>query len=192
MALFREHSDVSVRPATPQDEGPIAQVQLRAWRLSHGALLGEDVLAQLDEDAVRRQWAQAITAPPSPQHRVLVACAGAEVVGLAAFAPAPGGVEVLALEVDPDHQRGGHGSRLLTACVDLAREAGADHLETWVLDGDGAREQFLAGAGLGPDGTRRQLAVRPDHARSDDGVDGPEDATGTGRSVAEHRWVADI
>ena len=35
----------------------------------------------------------------------------------------PPAAEVFALEVDPRHTRGGHGSRLLAACVDLSRDA---------------------------------------------------------------------
>ncbi|WP_225754107.1 GNAT family N-acetyltransferase [Actinotalea sp. Marseille-Q4924] len=181
MALFRETADVSVRPATPGDEAAIARTQLRAWRSHHADVLGEAVLEQLDADAVQEQWAQAISAPPTREHRVLVACDGPHVVGFAASAPAEDGVEVVALEVDPDHQRGGHGSRLLAACVDLARETGADHVRTWVLDGDTAREEFLGAAGLGPDGSRRDLASA-----------GPEE-DGTGpRSVGERRWAAEI
>src|SRR5665647_3574819 len=84
------------------------------------------------------------------------------------------GVEVLALEVDPDHQRGGHGSRLLTACVDLARQEGARYLATGVLEGDEVRERFLAASGLGPDGGRRQLAIG---------------TAGDDRSVVENRWT---
>nr|WP_297429275.1 GNAT family N-acetyltransferase [uncultured Actinotalea sp.] len=181
MALFRETADVSVRPATPGDEAAITRTQLRAWRSSHGEVLGAEVLEQLDARAVQEQWAQAITAPPTGGHRVLVACDGPRVVGFAASAPVADGIEVVALEVDPEHQRGGHGSRLLAACVDLGRETGAGHVRTWVLDGDAAREQFLGAAGLGPDGSRRELAS-----------DGPdEDGTGP-RSVAEHRWSAEI
>ena len=184
MGLFTEAADVSVRPAVPLDEAPIARVQLRAWRKAHEDLLGPDVLEHLDVTAVRAQWSQAITAPPSPAHHVLVACDGPRVIGFAASAPTQGdapapGVEVLALEVDPEHQRGGHGSRLLTACVDLARETGATHLQTWVLDGDEAREQFLSSAGLGPDGATRDLGVGS----------GPDGLT---RTVTEHRWVAEL
>ncbi|EYR62560.1 GNAT family acetyltransferase [Actinotalea ferrariae CF5-4] len=181
MALFRETADVSVRPATPGDEAAIARTQLRAWRSSHAEVLGADVLDRLDAVAVQEQWAQAVSAPPSSAHRVLVACDGPRVVGFVASAPVEDGVELVALEVDPDHQRGGHGSRLLAACVDLARETGAGHVRTWVLEGDVAREQFLGAAGLGPDGSRRELAS-----------DGP-DVDGAGpRSVAEHRWSAEI
>lgn len=177
MALFREPADVSVRPATPEDEPALVRVQLRAWRHSHGEVLGADWLDAVDVAAMREQWAAAITAPPSPAHRVLVACDGPRVVGFAATAPAEpadDGVEVLSLEVDPDHQRGGHGSRLLAACVDLARADGAAHVLTWVLDGDPARERFLAGSGLGPDGAERTLATGPDGA------------------VHERRWAAEI
>jgi len=178
MGLFREHADVSVRPATVDDEAAITRVQLRAWRASHTGVLGAETLENLDVTAVRDQWAAAISAPPSPAHRVLVACDGPRVVGFAASAPVDSeGVEVLALEVDPEHQRGGHGSRLLTACVDLARQEGARSLATWVLEGDEVRERFLAASGLGPDGGRRQLAI------------GPADED---RSVVENRWTAQI
>jgi GNAT superfamily N-acetyltransferase len=184
MPLFTDHADVSVRPAVPGDETPIARVQLAAWRDEHADVLGTDVLDLLDEQAVVDQWASAINAAPA-DHRVLVACDGATVVGFTAIAPvpspddaAPGGV-ILALEVLPQAQRGGHGSRLLAAAVDLLREQGADQVHTWVLDGDDARAQFLRGAGLGPDETTRELAsgAQPD---------------GSHRVVTEHRWWAAI
>ncbi len=184
MSLFRETSDVSVRPAVPGDEDAIARIQVAAWRESHAEVLG-DALALLDGAAVRGQWAAAITAPP-PGHRVLVACAGATVVGFTSVAPvpapssdeAPGGA-ILALEVEPLAQRGGHGSRLLAAAVDTLRQDGADQVTTWVLDGDAARVQFLEGAGLGPDGTARTLAAG-------------EYPDGTPHTVTERRWWATI
>jgi len=173
VGLFRDTADVSVRPAVPGDDAAITRVQLRAWRLSHARSLGAEVLDNLDVAAVREQWTHAVQAPPSPAHRVLVACDGPQVVGFAATAPAgEDTVEVLALEVDPDHQKGGHGSRLLAACVDLARQDGARSVRTWVLDDDPAREQFLAGSGLGPDGVER--ALTPDGA------------------PVERSWVAEI
>lgn len=196
MALFRETADVSVRPAVRGDEDAIADVQLDAWRATHAEVVGVDALSALDRDAVRAQWAAAITRPPGPGYRVLVACEGATVVGLAAVAPlpapedsplaAPGG-ELLALEVAPRARRSGHGSRLLTAVVDGLRQDGADHLLAWVLDGDAARGQFLRSAGLGPDGTVRELATGPVAADQ-----GPDGSPAVVRTVAEHRWTAAI
>lgn len=188
MALFSEQADVSVRPAVPGDELAIAAAQLAAWRDAHRDTLGEQVLASLDGAMFAERWAVAITSPPSRGHRVLVACEGADVVGFVAVGPiaspddsplkAPGG-ELFALEVAPRSQRAGHGSRLLAAAVDLLRADGADHLQTWVLDGDSARAQFLASAGLGADDAIRTLASSTM----------PQ---GTERQVTEHRWSAAI
>lgn len=174
MSLFRETADVSVRPAVAEDAVAIAATQVRSWRAGHADVLGPDVLDRIDATAVRERWSAAIEHAPTRDHRVLVACAGARVVGVAASVPSDAGLEITALEVDPEHQRAGHGSRLLTACVDLGRETGAREVTTWVLDGDGAREQFLASAGLGPDGAARTLAASAD------------------REVTERRWVAEL
>ncbi|MBO0900686.1 GNAT family N-acetyltransferase [Cellulomonas sp. zg-ZUI222] len=179
-------ADVSVRPAVPGDEERIARIQLAAWRASHVDVLGEVVLDSLDEQAFVERWRQAVTAPPGPGYHVLVACDGPRVVGVASVAPvappdpmqAPGGV-VLALEVDPPDQRAGHGSRLLAAAVDLLRADGADQVQTWVVEGDAARERFLSGAGLGPDGRSRRLATGP----------GPDEEA---HVVTERRWYAGI
>lgn len=169
MALFRESADVSVRPAVAGDETPMTAVQVAAWRATHETALGDGVVDALDIGAMRERWAQAITAPPAPGFAVLVALTGPTVVGFAAVGPG----QLLALEVDPDHQRGGHGSRLLAAAVDRLRTDGAERVVTWVLDDDSARERFLDAAGLGPDGTERVLAT---------GV----------REVVERRWSAEI
>lgn len=169
MALFRETADVSVRPAVPGDDIAVTAIQVGAWRTTHTQVLGDDVIDALDTLRMREQWAAAISAPPGPGFAVLVACAGPDVVGFVALAPG----QVLALEVGPAHRRSGHGSRLLAAAVDRLRTDGAQELVTWVLDGDEAREVFLAGAGLGADGRRRTLAT---------GV----------RDVVEHRWSAEI
>ncbi len=196
MALFRETADVSVRPAVPGDEVAIAAVQLAAWRATHADVVGADVLGGLRPADLEGRWAAAVTAPPGPGYRVLVACEGATVVGFAAVAPlpapehsplaAPGG-ELLALEVAPTSQRTGHGSRLLAAVVDGLRQDGADHVVAWVLDGDTARGQFLRSAGLGPDGTVRELATGP---TAD--PDAPDGSPAVVRTVAEHRWSAAI
>lgn len=196
MALFRETADVSVRPAVPGDEATVAAVQLAAWRATHSEVVGARVLDGLEPRAFEDRWAAAITRPPGPGYRVLVACEGATVVGFAAVAPvpapeaspldAPGG-ELLALEVGPGSRRTGHGSRLLSAVVDGLRQDGADHLVAWVLDGDTARGQFLRSAGLGPDGTVRELATGP---TADPAA--PDGSPAVLRTVTEHRWSASL
>lgn len=175
MALFHDRADVSVRPAIPGDEVAMVAVQLRAWRSGLGELV-PDLFDRLDVPTMTARWAAAIATPPTPGHRVLVALDGARVVGLAAILPVDGGVEIMALEVEPDHRRGGHGSRLLAACVDLGRQDDAAHVFTWALEGDDARAQFFGSAGLGRDGTARVL------------VDGGDER----ESLVEQRWFAEI
>ncbi|BDZ43901.1 hypothetical protein GCM10025865_32000 [Paraoerskovia sediminicola] len=167
MALFSETADVSVRPAIATDAAPVTDIQVAAWRDTHGDTLGDDVIGMLDVDRMRESWQGAITSPPGPGFAVLVALDAARIVGFAAVTPG----QLMSLEVHPDARRGGHGSRLLSAAVDRLRQDGAQEVTTWVLDGDAAREQFLGGAGLGPDGTQRTLAAGP-------------------REVVEHRWSA--
>lgn len=178
-------ADVSVRPAVAGDEQEIARVQLAAWRDSLAETLGTEVLDQLDPAQLTAQWAQAITAPPGPGFRVLVAMHGPRLVGFASVAPvtaseqdestAPGG-EILALEVLPEARRVGHGSRLLAAVVDLIRdEDGADSVQIWVLSADAVRQQFLGSAGLDDMGVERHLGSENDP-----------------REVTERLWAASV
>jgi ribosomal protein S18 acetylase RimI-like enzyme len=168
MALFRESADVSVRPAVSGDESAVTRVQVAAWRTTHAETLGGAVDA-LDTDVMLQRWADAIVSPPGPGFAVLVALDGPRIVGFTAVGPG----QLLALEVDPDARRGGHGSRLLSAAVDRLRTDGSPDVVTWVLEGDTARERFLSQSGLGPDGAERALAT---------GV----------RDVVERRWSATI
>ncbi|MBL0886509.1 GNAT family N-acetyltransferase [Myceligenerans indicum] len=169
MTLFRDLADVSVRPAVPGDEAAVTAIQLGAWRATHDTALGEDVMERLDAELMRERWKAAIETAPGPGFAVLVALDGPDLVGFAAVAPG----QVMSLEVAPAHRRAGHGSRLLAAAVDRLRADGAREVTTWVLDGDTARERFLADCGLGADGTERTLATGP-------------------RNVVERRWSASI
>jgi len=167
VALFRETADVSVRPAVAGDESAVTKVQVASWRAT--GVLGEGVVDALDVPAMRGRWSSAITSPPGPGFAVLVALDGPDVVGFAAVSPG----QVLSLEVLPEAQRAGHGSRLLAAAVDRLRADGAETVTTWALVDDKARAAFLEASGLGEDGRSRTLAT---------GV----------REVVEHRWSAEI
>lgn len=156
-------ADVSVRPSLAEDAPEIARIQVATWRRVHRGTVPDEVLDALSADAFVPAWRSAVSSPPSAKHRMLTACAGPLVVGFAALAPAPDAedttAEIVELDVDPDHLRDGHASRLLAACADILRQTGASHVRTWVLAGDGAREAFLSSAGFGPAGLRRVLDV---------------------------------
>lgn len=149
-------ADFSVRTAGPADLGAIGAVHARAWRSSYADLLPAAVLTALDPGALAAAWAPAVTEPPTPAHRVVVACSGPTVVG---FAAVDGDGELVALLVDPTHQRRGHGSRLLSAMVDHLRGLDVPDLVAWCPAQDVARRAFLSSAGLAPDGAWRELDV---------------------------------
>jgi GNAT superfamily N-acetyltransferase len=153
-------ADASVRPATPADAGALAGVQLGSWRAG-GA---PPEVAALPEAEVAAAWEQAIRLAPTPRHRVLAACAGAEVVGFAALGPGEDerNAELLELHVRPDRRREGHGSRLLAASVDHVRAQGAETATAWVGATEDAARAFLSAAGWGPDGAHRTLDLRGD------------------------------
>lgn len=67
--------------------------------------------------------------------------------------------EITALGVAPDRQRRGHGSRLLAAAVDIARQDGATMLAAWTVRGDESLARLLTQAGLKPTGSHRTLPV---------------------------------
>jgi GNAT superfamily N-acetyltransferase len=154
----------SVREARAGDVPAVAAVHARAWRAAYADLLDAATLAALTPEALEAGWRAAITAPPSPRHAVLVALSDDLVIGFAAVAPSEdadagaGDGELVALAVDPAHQRAGHGSRLLSAATDRLRDDGFTAVATWTPDADAPRRAFLASAGLAEDGATRAYA----------------------------------
>jgi GNAT superfamily N-acetyltransferase len=164
-------ADASVRPATPGDADELARIQAAVWAVVHGGALPEDLLEAVGSTEATERWRTAIAEPPSPRHRVLTALAGEQVVGFAALAPAadPDTIasldgELLALCVDPASAGGGHGSRLVNAVADVARDDGVHHLHAWLATAETELRAFLAGAGWADDGATRSLDLRGDGA----------------------------
>ncbi|GGM29889.1 GNAT family N-acetyltransferase [Micromonospora yangpuensis] len=166
-----------VRPARGDDAGEIARIQLATWRVAYRRILPRHVLENLDEGYLARRWSAAVLQPPSDAHRVLVAVEQAEqsyLVGFAASGPADsealapgepaealgsGVVAVTDLLVEPRWGRRGHGSRLLSALVDLWRADGFERAVAWSFEADEASAKFLTSTGWEPDGAARALDV---------------------------------
>src|SRR5689334_20335244 len=81
-----------VRPARPDDADEITRIQVDTWRTAYRRLLPRHVLDGLDAPAMATIWRDAIEAPPSPRHRVLIAVEQAaedtHMVGFVATGPA--------------------------------------------------------------------------------------------------------
>jgi GNAT superfamily N-acetyltransferase len=164
-----------VRPARSGDAEGIAGIQLGTWRTAYRRMLPARVLDGIEEAYLARGWRDAIDAPPSPRHRVLVAVEQTDqehLVGFVGSGPAdeqalapeekPLGDDVAAITdllVEPRWGRRGHGSRLLAASVDLWRADGFRTAVAWAYDRDAATRKFLTSAGWQPDGATRALDV---------------------------------
>lgn len=160
-------ADVSVRPASASDVAEIARIQVETWQLGYAAILPAPVLAAVTVEAATQAWTQAVPAPPSPRHHVLVAQEQDWVVGFVALAPAddlqpddPAPETTVAIGlvlVEPRWGRRGHGSRLMAAAVDTARGDGMTRGVIWIPEADTVTREFLVGAGWAPDGFAREL-----------------------------------
>jgi len=161
-------ADASVRRARPNDVPAVGMVQATVFREAYAGRVPDDVVELFEPDAFARTWRESLSAPPEGVHRLLVACAGEQVVGLAAIGPSQdpdagsAAGEVTVLAVHPDARRQGHGSRLLNASVDLLAEAGAESVTLWLLADDERTRAFLAASGFSPDGAFRDRVVSPD------------------------------
>lgn len=155
-----------VRPARPSDINEVARIQLETWRTAYRRIVPREILASLELDQLRTAWSEAVTRPPSPRHRVLIAIEQSEeehIVGFAAIQPAEEDEAVTntaaltELLVEPRWGRRGHGSRLLAASVAHWRDDHHDAAIAWVFDQAPAPKKFLASAGWEPDGAHRSL-----------------------------------
>jgi GNAT superfamily N-acetyltransferase len=162
-------ADVGVRLAIPADADELSRIQAAVWAEVHGAALPADLLEAVGSTEAADRWREAIVEPPSPRHRVLAGLAGDDVVGFAVLAPAVDpdldpavDGELLELCVDPAVTGAGHGSRLVNASADLARDDGFHRLYTWLAAPETRLREFLAGAGWGADGATRSLDLRGD------------------------------
>jgi GNAT superfamily N-acetyltransferase len=164
-------ADVSVRPARGADAPGLAAVQVACWLDAYAAILPAAALSGLasSTDALTQRWKGSAEAPPSPRHRVLVACAGARTVGGAALAPALDqdldpdlDAELLVLLVAPGERRAGHASRLLSAAVDHLRADGFGQAVLWVDGPDQGLPALLTSSGWAPDGFARELDLDGD------------------------------
>lgn len=161
-------ADASVRTARVNDAPAVGLVQAEVFRAAYADVLPQETLAALTPQAFAGGWRESLAAPPPGVHRLLVACAGEQVVGMAAVGPSQDAdagalwAEVTVLAVHPQARRQGHGSRLLNAGMDVLRGAGAEAVALWLRADDEATRAFLAASGIEPDGAWRDRIVSPD------------------------------
>lgn len=161
-------ADASVRRATHTDAPAVGIVQEAVWQETYAPRVPADIAAQFRAADFASVWRRSLQDPPPGIWRLLVACAGAQVVGYAAIGPSqdvdgePTTGSLLEIGVHPAGRRSGHGSRLLNAAADILREAGATELTAWLPADAEATRAFFGHSGMHPDGAYRDRAVTED------------------------------
>lgn len=160
-------ADASVRTGRVSDAPAVGLVQATVWRETFAGRIPQEVLETFEGPAFAAVWRRSLQDPPSPLHRLLVACAGDQVVGFAAIGPAEvtdasvseTDGEILVMGVHPAARRDGHGSRLLNAAADTLRAGDRTAVLTWLPADDEQARAFTDEAGLVPDGAWRERVV---------------------------------
>ena len=162
-------SATTCRLAWPQDAEAIADVQVAAWRRSYAGVLPDEVLAGLDRASLVRAWRDEIARPAEARQRILVALEEDHIVGYVLTAPAADpdcnpatDGEIDDLTVHGDHEKSGHGSRLLHAAIDTLRADGFERAIVWLTSTDDVRRAFLMESGWAADGAHRTLDLNGD------------------------------
>ena len=159
-------ADVSARLAWPDDATSIVRVQLASWRTSYSDLIPAEVLESVDPAELAERWTATLSSPKDARMRVLVALERADVRGFALVHPSydPDADQVADGEIgefviDPEHQRAGHGSRLLQAAIDTLAADKFTRAVWWIGSTDDALRGFVTESGWEPDGAHRELAT---------------------------------
>jgi ribosomal protein S18 acetylase RimI-like enzyme len=132
----------NLRPAKPTDRDRLVEINEAAWKAAYRGILDEDFLARLEVSPQR--WSDRIASG-----QVLVSSQRRRVVGYATWGAAEdeGWGEVQAVYVDPDHQRVGHGTRLLEAATVSLSDAGFGFALLWVIDANWPAREFYEKCG---------------------------------------------
>jgi RimJ/RimL family protein N-acetyltransferase len=150
----------TVRRATPEDAGAIAEVQVASWRAAYVGVMPQRFLDELDVDARARLWRSWTATPDSA---VFVAEQAGRVVGFASLGPSrePAGIgQLYAIYVTPTAWGSGAGRALMDAGVAWLAERWREAM-LWVADENPRARRFYERCGWSPDGGRQMDEVAP-------------------------------
>ena len=148
-----------IRPATPEDARPIAEVHVASWRAAYRGLLPDAYLDRLSVDEREAQRREHLD-DPSGEWGTLVAEEDGRVIGFVTFGPTrdddapPGTGEVPAIYLDPAVVGTGIGRDLFAEATDGLRRAGYTRATLWVLEANERARRFYEKAGWTWDGSR--------------------------------------
>jgi GNAT superfamily N-acetyltransferase len=149
--------EVATRPAAIADAQSIADVNVRAWRVSFRSVLEDEVLDAQEVEPRARYFRENLPDPPGSWTRV--ATARGRVVGFSHVGPnrdedldAAQIAELYGLYVDPFWQGRRVGRRLMAEVIDNLRTAGYRAASLWTLRDQMDTRRFYERAGWRTDG----------------------------------------
>ena len=147
-----------VRPARPEDAGPIAEIQLRGLPEAYAGHVRAEHFDLRTLPERRKEWADEIAARV-PRRGVLVAEADGEVAGFVRFGPTRDQAadrtvtgEVMTMFVAEERRRRGVGQALMAAAEAALREHGFTVATLWMAVGNEPARRFYEAAGWRVDG----------------------------------------
>jgi ribosomal protein S18 acetylase RimI-like enzyme len=160
--LYRDMpSELTVRPATPDDALAVATVHVRAWQAGYRGLVPDEYLDALRPEDRASRYTLGASEPSKPH--TLVAVRDGVVCGFATTGPCRDADaltgELLALHVDPDAWGLGVGRRLIEAARSRLHSLGFSDAVLWVLIGNDRAQRFYRIDGWLPDDCDRTIEL---------------------------------
>jgi ribosomal protein S18 acetylase RimI-like enzyme len=149
--------EITLRHAALGDAPAIAQINLASWEAAYRGIVADAFLDNASLEGRTTQWRERITAAANP---ILVAEVNGALQGYCSLVlPArdtdAGSLtaEIGAIYIAPDRFRGGIGSALIDAALDLMRERAFRDATLWVLTQNTRARAFYGRHGFHTDGT---------------------------------------
>jgi GNAT superfamily N-acetyltransferase len=157
---------VNVRPAVPEDAAAVTAVHVASWEGTYRGVFPDDLLDGPDLAVSRlRGWQRLLGEPAARTVDLVAEDDGDQIVGLFHAGPSrdedagPDTAEVMMIYASPDAWGTGVGRGLMTAALDLLRDAGFTEVTLWVLDSNDRARRFYERAGFTADGATKDDEV---------------------------------
>lgn len=157
--------EVSVRTASAEDAGAIAEIGVRSWQAAYRGILPGGFLAGLSVAPREIAWRSMLESEASAAAEAWIVELEGRPVGFATSGPPRDedvplpAAEVYAIYVLPEAWRRGAGRALLEVTLNRWRERGATTLVLWVFAANARVRAFYEALGWRRDGTRQVIEL---------------------------------
>jgi ribosomal protein S18 acetylase RimI-like enzyme len=165
---------MQIRPATPVDARPLAEVHIASWRAAYVGQVPDDYLAGLSVDRREDMWQDILggsNAGAGGSTLVLTEGGGGDhgaeaIVGFASIGTSrdadaePGVGEVMGIYLAPEHWDRGGGRLLMKEALHRLRGQGFTTATLWVLDTNARAQHFYQAGGWVADGATKTDDLR--------------------------------